>query len=387
MFLAKCVNQVVGKDPRGKMYAGAVTCRQCHQAIYDSFLNTAHFKATAVAIEENIKGNFLNGKNAFNYDSVTKVMMQKRDSGFFQVLYSNGKEQHAYRYDILFGSRHAQTSLYWQNNLLYELPLSHYNSVNAWGTSPGFPADHPKFDRPIDIDCFDCHSSNLSISSDRSLNSQPFLDKQSLIYGIDCERCHGPALNHVNYQLANPELKTAKYMVSYKQLSGQQKLDACAVCHSGNDKMKIQSRFEFKMGDTLGYFVMPFGNSNGKADVHGKQYNLLVQSKCFNVRTMTCSTCHDPHKNADQSLATYSQKCMSCHQPEKNNFCPQYASLGEPIKNNCIDCHMPNKNSTAISFQLQQSDSPSAYLLRTHRIAVYADSLLSQHKKISSAKH
>ena len=388
LFLSRCVNQAESNDPRGRVYAGAATCRQCHQAIYDSFLSSAHSRATSKAGAENILGNFMPGKNIFTYDSSTKMIMEKRDSGYYQVLYLNGKEQNAYRFDVLFGYRNAQTSLYWQGEQLYELPVSHYNAMNTWATSPGFPADHPNLKRAIDQECFDCHSSNLSNKQNRTLNSAPLLDRQSLIYGIDCERCHGPAINHVNYHIANPEEKKASYITRIAGLNQQQKLDACAICHSGNDKAKIQSRFQFKMGDTLGYFFMPFGGNKSTPDVHGNQMGLLIQSKCFNVRTMTCGTCHDPHKNATQDLEVYSQKCMSCHKQGSNNFCPQYNILGESIKSNCIDCHMPKTASNVISYQVQQSDVRSPYFLRTHRIAVYTDSAKSMlHRSISAVKN
>src|SRR6478736_5068262 len=130
LLLSKCINQAEpGTDPRGTLYAGAASCRQCHQAIYDSFLNTAHFKTTTSAIAQNIKGNFSAGQNSFLYDSTIKVTAEKRDSGYYQVLYENGKEKSAYRFDILFGYRHAQTSVYWKNDVLFELPLSFYNSI------------------------------------------------------------------------------------------------------------------------------------------------------------------------------------------------------------------------------------------------------------------
>ncbi|MEO6407042.1 MAG: multiheme c-type cytochrome [Ferruginibacter sp.] len=381
-ILSKCINPVEGKDPRGKAFAGAATCRQCHQAIYDSFLGTAHYHATSVANAQNILGNFSPGINTFNYDSITKLVMEKRDSGWFQVLYEMGQEKKAYRFDILFGRHHAQTSLYWQNDKLYELPVSHYTGLNAWATSPGFSVNKPHFQRLVNSDCLDCHSSNLAIKS-TNINSDASYDPKSLLVGIDCERCHGPALDHVNFHLQNPNATTAAFLVKNSLLLPQQKLDACAICHSGNDKMKIQSRFEFIMGDSLGYFFMPFGGSTGGLDVHGNQYNLLMQSKCFNINTMTCGTCHDPHKDADQDTRFYSRKCMTCHEPDKADFCPKYARLGESIKSNCIDCHMPKRPSNAISFQMQQSSSSSAYLLRTHRIAIYSDSLDKLHKKMN----
>src|ERR1700712_5841580 len=96
IFLSRCINQTQAfNDPRGKSYAGATTCRQCHQAIYDSALLSAHYNATTPASKNNIHGNFLAGKNIFVYDEQTKVVMENRDSGFYQVLYVNGKEQEA----------------------------------------------------------------------------------------------------------------------------------------------------------------------------------------------------------------------------------------------------------------------------------------------------
>jgi hypothetical protein len=252
--------------------------------------------------------------------------------------------------------------------------------MNGWGTSPGFPANKPVFNRLVDADCFDCHSSNINLKN-ASVDTDPMYDKQSLIAGIDCERCHGPALNHVNFHLQNPNEKLAAYITRNSILSRQQQLDACAVCHSGNDKLKVQSRFNFKMGDTLGYFFMPFGGSKPASDVHGNQYGLLLQSKCFRNQQMTCGTCHSGHSDASQqSLATYSQKCLSCHKPEAQHFCPQYKTIGEAIKTNCIDCHMPKQPSNAISFQQQQNETHEPYLLRTHRIAIYGDSTKNNRK-------
>ena len=379
VFLSRCINNQLepSKDPRGRVYAGSAACRQCHQAIYDSFVNSAHAKATSKGIGENIHGNFSNDKDTFNFSGTSRMIMEKRGDSYYQVIYNDGKENGAYKLDLLFGSRNAQTSAYWSNEKLYELPLSHYASADAWGTSPGFPTDFIKLGRPINENCMDCHSSNISIKPGAPLNSDQMYDSTSLIYGIDCERCHGPAINHVNYHLANPGLKTASWLVKNNMLTHQQKLDACAVCHSGNDMTKIQSRFQFKMGDTLGYFfVEEHAKDKNDIDVHGNQYGKLHLSKCFlNSSNMTCSTCHDPHKNDTKDLAFYSQKCMSCHKPETHNFCPQFASLGESIKSNCIDCHMPKQASKAIRFQLQGSDLKSAYMLRTHEIAVYRDSV------------
>ncbi|MEP7164345.1 MAG: multiheme c-type cytochrome [Ferruginibacter sp.] len=377
IFLSQCINKTEAfNDNRGKAYAGSASCRQCHQAIYDSALLSAHFNATAPASKENVHGNFNDGKNEFVYNNGTKVVMEERDSGLYQVVYVNGKEKQAYRFDITFGLRNAQTWLYWNDDNTYELPVSWYTSVHDWATSPGFSSKDPDFKRLIGRDCFECHSSHISNKLNASTAGiTEVLVKNSIIYGIDCERCHGPAANHVNYQLEYPGIKTAKYITLNRSLNQLQKLDACALCHSGNDKLKIESRFKFRPGDTLANFFMTQSNhtNSNDFDVHGNQYRLMAESNCFlGSKNMNCSSCHDPHRNASNDLAYYSQKCMGCHNDASHDFCPMAASLGNSIKENCIDCHMPKKPSEAIIFQMQGRFERSSYLLRTHRIAIYA---------------
>lgn len=378
VILSRCFNNQIepGSDPRGNVYAGSANCRQCHQAIYDAYMNTAHARATAIPSTETIHGEFSRTGNNFPFNSNDSIAMEKRNDGYYHVAYKDGKEKNAYKVDLLFGTKNAQTSAYWWNGRYYELPVSWYAAVHGWGTSPGFPADHIKLDRVVNNNCLDCHSSNINTKQGASVFEEQLYDNATLIAGIDCERCHGPALNHVNYHLANPGLTTAHYLIKNAELSFQQKIDACAVCHSGNDKKKIQSRFFFKMGDTLSYFFMPRPMNAGQVDVHGNQSTLMEESKCFlQSKKMTCNTCHDPHKNAANDLAVYSQKCIQCHQQNAPGFCPKFASMGAAIMNNCIDCHMPKQASRAITFNLPGKTGTSSYLLRTHRIAVYADSL------------
>jgi hypothetical protein len=201
-------------------------------------------------------------------------------------------------------------------------------------------------------------------------------DKSSLVNGIDCERCHGPATNHVNYHTAYPDVKEAKYVVTSRSLTKQQRLDACAVCHSGNDLKKEISTFKFKLGDTLASYFSPYArrdNTSKEFDVHGNQYNLMAQSKCYlGSKTLTCSTCHDPHTNASTELNDYSKKCISCHQVVNHSSLKTGKETSNTINTNCIDCHMPKKSSRAITFQLSGSNANSMYLLRTHKIAIYS---------------
>ena len=381
VILSKCINGNVKNDPRGNVYAGPQACRQCHQPVYDSFVNTSHYNTTQPASPENVRGSFDHGNNTYVYDAYTKIVMEERDSGLFQVLYVNDIEKEAYRMDITFGVKHAQTFLRWDGAKTYELPVSYYIAAQKWGSSPGggFSTSKPFFQRAVGVNCYECHSSYISnkLTMHGLEGIEETLDRSTLVMGIDCERCHGPAINHVNYQQAYPQAKEAKYIVSSSSLSAQQLSDACAVCHGGNDTRKEISPFGFKMGDTLANYFAPFGRTidpEAGYDVHGNQYGLLAQSKCFiKSRKLTCVTCHDPHKDAGNELKVYSATCIGCHANPNHPSLDTNSGTTMSIQNNCIDCHMPLQPSGTIAYQLAGGDATYAYLLRTHKIAVYKD--------------
>lgn len=378
-------------DPRGNVYAGSVSCKECHKEIYNEALNSSHYKASAPASIKNILGNFKAGHNSYFYNKDTKIVMENRNNKLYQVLYKNGKEVKAYRFDIVMGAKNAQTSLFWNEDIVYELPLSYYNSVQNWGTSPGYPSGQPHFDRMISKNCFECHSSHIDLKKESKPSDNYFgteitletMKKESLVYGIDCERCHGPAMDHVNYHRENPGLKFAKYITTNKSLNNNQKLDRCVICHYSGENLK--SRFKFVVGNSItDFYRESYPNSDANLDVHGNQYGLLAQSKCFvESKTMNCNTCHNPHNNETENLSKQSQICLSCHSEAKNNFCTTRVTNGISLKDNCIDCHMPKKASGAISFMLSGNSEMSPYIMRMHRIGIYPN---EAQKKVSVKK-
>ncbi|WP_265854314.1 multiheme c-type cytochrome [Pedobacter sandarakinus] len=362
------------KDIRGDDYTGAQTCAKCHQELSTSYAHSPHGLTSKPFESGTALAKLHPDANSFTFNDEQKVLIENRNGQAYQVAFHSGKEVRSEKFDIIFGSgEKAYTYGYWKGKKLYELPLSYFTTIQSWAISPGFPSNTFYYDRGITSRCLECHGSyvekKLTQKSTFSIDEE--MEKGAIIYGIDCERCHGPGKQHVVFHMENPEEKTAKFITLYKTLTRKQKMDACGVCHSGNTLMVQKSVFGFKPGDNLDdYYTQDFvGFGGGDRDVHGNQTPMLMTSACYQKsENMTCQSCHNSHQDVKGNMAIFSQKCINCHKNTKHSS----ATLAKGVlASNCIDCHMPKQPSKLISFQMAGKEHANPYLLRSHKIAVY----------------
>lgn len=355
-----------------EQFAGSDKCAGCHKEIYEKHLKTAHYLTSDIATEKSVSGSFKEGLNSFAFNGDHQVKMESRDSGLFQVEYMEGVEKKARKFDIAVGSgTKGQTYLYWWKDTLFQLPITYFTPVHNWTNSPGYP-NRVMFGRPVTSRCLECHATYAKTTSSPDAKVDEF-DRAKTIFRVGCEKCHGPAMEHVQYQTAHPEDKKAKYIINPAHFTRQQNLDLCALCHGGR-LTKTKPSFSFQAGDKLeDYFEPAPDNSAADIDVHGNQYGLLKASKCFSLSQMTCSSCHNVHENQQKQLSVFSQKCMNCHNENHGKECKMKASIGPNITQNCIDCHMPVQSSGAIQVLLQGDNVPTPASMRSHYIKVYPE--------------
>lgn len=353
-------------------FAGSQVCSNCHKNITNDYFHSAHFYTSQSASAKTIKGSFKSGGNSFAYDENRMVKLEKRDSGFYQVYYYKGAEHVTRRFDIVIGSgTKGQTYLSWVKNQLIELPVSYFTQVHQWANSPGYPLYPTLFNRPATTRCLECHSTFATTLTPPMQEPEKF-DSTKMILSVGCEKCHGPAAQHVAFETQHPNDSVGMYIVNPAKLSRQLSIDVCALCHSGR-LQKSQPSFQFIAGDTLANYFL----TNAKAqdintvDVHGNQLGLLQASKCFQLsEAMTCITCHDIHKNERGKTELFSQRCISCHTEQHKTIA---GISNKNLIKNCIDCHMPLQTSRSISFLLQGKTEPVEAMMRSHYITVYND--------------
>ena len=373
----------------GQVYSGSAPCQTCHKEIYKSFTQTAHYRDSRPASEKTILGSFDSGRNRFIYHGGAAVVMERKDSGFFETAYRDGQQYRTASIDIVIGSgKKGQTYLYWNDEKLFQLPISYFTPLDSWCNSPGYTIDSPVYNRRVPAQCLECHATNARTVFRNNTEYGDAFDKSQIMYGIDCEKCHGPGAQHVAFHTTNPGETVGRYIVNTGRLTRRQKLDACALCHSGSRIALKPASLAF--GPEIrclrtNFPAVKYNPANGATlDVHGNQYGLLSSSKCFIRSQMDCGSCHNVHANEAGNVKLFSQRCMNCHNPSTHDTCTVKVttggggaggrSIGMVLADNCIDCHMPALPSQRIILALSNVGNTSKSvnnLVRTHHIAIY----------------
>jgi tetratricopeptide (TPR) repeat protein len=247
---------------------------------------------------------------------------------------------------------------------MYELRMSVYlegTRKPTWDITSGHPL-HPAADEdflglPLGPDavrrCFACHVTNPQAQFESP-------GPESADNSIGCEKCHGPAGNHLLAVKAQfPDLAIARPALA----SGASVVQICAQCHSPQGKP-----------------VVPEDPNSIRF-----QGTTLTWSRCYTESNnrLDCATCHNPHRNVSAATQRYEAKCLVCHghSQAKNaggplerlrrfdlTNAPHATSCPINPATGCIACHMPSVNGAV-------PHSPfTDHFIRVHRELSPADS-------------
>ena len=188
-------------------YTDAGSCATCHAKIYQSWQKTGMARSLRRPDAANSIEDFIKNNRYYHRASDTWFEMLRRKGRYYQRRWQigwGGKETNVDEKPIDFvigsGSR-ARTYLYQTaSGVLQELPLAWYSEKGGyWAMNPGYDQpDQPNARRKkISYECMFCHNSYPEIpSGHEQLQAEPRFTG-TLPEGIDCQRCHGPGLRHV----------------------------------------------------------------------------------------------------------------------------------------------------------------------------------------------
>lgn len=349
-------------------YVGPDACRACHEDIHTHSRATAHFRDSSFATSKTVFGSFERGENVLpTKDPAAILLMESRNGELTQSVATsvNGRPVRLRTEElaVAVGATKGQTYLYWKGDLLHQLPASYLASAGSWIYSPGYPEGEPHFDRPIPPQCLDCHATHIEVVSNEWVVKPD--DDDDWLFGITCEKCHGPGGDHVRFHTEHPAETRAVHMTRIADLDRDRQLDLCGFCHSGATIGEPkQPPFTFRPGDRLAdHFEPKSATADARPEVHSNQVALLRASRCFQASdSMTCQTCHGLHRHERGDAATFAARCLACHSDDA-------CSDPEAKADGCVDCHMPLADAKGISFE--SNAETLTVPVRNHRIGIY----------------
>jgi hypothetical protein len=238
----------------------------------------------------------------------------------FPVGYVIGSGAHASGYLIQIGDH------------LFQSPVCYYPMRHAYDLAPGYEklAD-PDFTRPVTEACLLCHSgAPLHVTGSVNRYQPPVFAEEA----IGCDRCHGPAREHLKRPLPGTIVNPAKLPAAARD-------SVCEQCHLAGAVRVLNpgTRFgDFHAGQSLEevftIYTTAAPDGDFKVISHSEQLALSACARNSQSR-MWCGTCHDPHSKPVRAAQYYAARCLSCHAGK--------LSRTHSANRDCVSCHMPRR--------------------------------------------
>ena len=359
--------RLVTKNPG---YVGMHDCEACHFDRVVEFKKTRHYLACVRPDPKTMPSVFDSDRGRFSQCDSIRFEMTRKEDKFVQTAIQStatGEKQTSSQIGLVYGSGTASDEVYfsWNEDRLYELPVVWLHPTQEWGASLIDSERSGAFSRPMMPRCLECHTTWF----EHVAGTENQYNRDGFILGVTCEKCHGPGYDHSSFHKAHPEAKSAEAIVHPGRLSRDRLIDLCAQCHSNAIKYR-KPPLSYRPGEPLDQYFKTLDVRHPEDNHVANQVEYMRESRCFQKSdTMTCITCHDPHRRDDlDERSPFQRSCSKCHTAAD---CQEQARLPEAIRDNCIGCHMPRLNKVQVFFQTKDDVYFPPVKRIDHRIAVY----------------
>lgn len=292
-------------------YAGSARCLGCHEELYLGWQETHHALSiqNATLNPEVVIGDFL-------------IDDPQRPFSLTDVAYTIG------------GIRQQKYITHTAEGGFFVLPGQWNMATEEWAEYHG--AGDPMADWRET--CAGCHVTGLDTAT-WEFNE----------FGIGCESCHGPGLEHSQ---APEEVKP------FAEVDDQ----VCGACHSrGVSPAGLPYPATYAPGDTLtDHFTFTTDPEHfwpdGSARTHNQQYmDWQLGGPMAVDESTSCMSCHTVHAPGDgpaQLNEPLNETCLQCHNDKRSiiEHMPYHEVASTTNDFTCADCHMPKLATSATPF-------------------------------------
>jgi hypothetical protein len=256
------------------------------------------------------------------------------------------------------------------------------------------PPGQDRFGALWNTGCIHCHTTR-----GQPRDAGAGLDTQVAEFGIACEACHGPGLEHATanrspvrryrLHLGGDDDET---IVNPAHLSQERASEVCGRCHAYGAPVNPDFRFagfRYKPGEELAESRRVYQHSqfegpalaaadrmfwkDGMVRGSGREFGGLIESPCWKGGDITCLSCHSMHQTADDARPPGewaedqlkpgmrgNAACEQCHASVAARLEEHTRHDAESEGSNCYNCHMSYTTYGLLkAIRSHQIDSPS----------------------------
>ncbi|MEW6659249.1 MAG: ammonia-forming cytochrome c nitrite reductase subunit c552 [Thermodesulfobacteriota bacterium] len=339
----------------GRGFAGAASCRECHEKFYKLWSTSHHGLAMQPVTPE-----FLETRITFAPDPIHIKEYRYRavsDQGAGWVLEHGPQGERKYRMAQALGGKNVYYFLTpMDKGRLQVLPVAYDVRKKKWFDTTRSMLRHlgtVQREKPLywqdplltfNTACYGCHVSQFSSNYDLQTDTYHSAWTEP---GINCETCHGPGAEHNRIcreappGTVPPDLK----IISSKKFTIAQHNDTCSPCHA---KM-IPLTPAYTPGERFfdHYDLVTLEDADFYPDARdlGENFTLTLwlTSPCVKSGKLSCLHCHTSSgRYRFQAPEKANRACLPCHgQRVANAAAHTRHPPDKPGAPQCISCHMP----------------------------------------------
>ena len=335
-------------------FVGAASCRPCHELFYQKWVTSRHGLAMQPYNAEFARKELAPQTEAVKIGAYS--YQAEIDSGSGWVLERGPEGQKKYAIVNALGGKNVYYFLTpLEKGRLQTLPVAYDVHKKQWfdtalsgvrhfpGRSEADELVHWKeWLYTFNTACFNCHVSQLATNYD------PGTDRYHTVWrepGINCETCHGPALEHIKAMrdlVKGQEAPDIHLIRMGKALTPEQNNAACAPCHAKMSPLTSRFTTGERYFDHFDLITLenPDFYPDGRDLGENYTYTSWLLSPCLKGGKLSCLHCHTSSGRFRQK-ENPNQACVPCHQAIVNESARHSAHQAGSAGDRCISCHMP----------------------------------------------
>ncbi len=238
----------IGQENQPTYYAGSVSCRECHERFYQLWSTSKHGLAmqpytlgfAAIQLTEQ-QGEIAIGKAKYRADIVEGVVIESGQKGMKK-----------YKIEHVLGGKNVYYFLTpFKRGRLQTLPIAYDVNKKVWfdtaasgvrhfpGGERGAVVGWREYPYTFNTACYSCHVSQLATNYDQKTDTYHTTWTEP---GINCETCHGPAVEHNKIARATPKGQPLPELriIRTKTMTKVQRNDLCTSCHAKASPLTVE---------------------------------------------------------------------------------------------------------------------------------------------------